>query len=65
MTNYDALKEALVSLHNKIQGNEMIKTVAFPWLMSCGLAGGDWNIVKPLVEGVFSDLDIELQWWKF
>lgn len=65
MTNYDALKEALVSLHNKIQGNETIKTVAFPWLMSCGLAGGDWNIVKPLVEGVFSDLDIELQWWKF
>ena len=64
-TNYDALKEALVTLHNEIQGKEWVKTVAFPWLMSCGLAGGDWNIVKPLVENIFSDLDIELQWWKF
>jgi hypothetical protein len=33
--------------------------------MSCGLAGGDWNIVKPLIEKTFEDLDIEIQYWKY
>ena len=42
-----------------------LKTIAFPWLMSCGLAGGDWNIVKPLIEKTFEDLDIEIQYWKY
>lgn len=63
-TNYAALEQALKELAWQVEYMEL-KTIAFPWLMSCGLAGGDWNIVKPLIEKIFEDLDIEIQYWKF
>lgn len=63
-TNYDALKEALNDLVWQVEYMDL-KTIAFPWLMSCGLAGGNWNIVKPLIEKTFEDLDVEIQYWKY
>lgn len=63
-TNYAALETALKELLFHVEYMEL-KTIAFPWLMSCGLAGGDWSIVKPLIEKTFEDLDIEIQYWKY
>jgi O-acetyl-ADP-ribose deacetylase (regulator of RNase III) len=63
-TNYSALETALKELAWQVEYMGL-KTIAFPWLMSCGLAGGDWNIVKPLIEKTFEDLDIEIQYWKY
>lgn len=63
-TDYSALETALKELAWQVEYMEL-KTIAFPWLMSCGLGGGDWNIVKPLIEKIFEDLDIEIQYWKF
>ena len=42
-----------------------LKTIAFPVVNELWLAGGDWNIVKPLIEKTFEDLDIEIQYWKY
>ena len=42
-----------------------LKTVAFPWGIGCGLAGGDWNIVKPMIENVFENTEVEIQYWKY
>jgi len=63
-TNYAALETALKELLFHVEYMEL-KTIAFPWLMSCGLAGGDWSIVKPLIEKTFEDSDIEIQYWKY
>jgi O-acetyl-ADP-ribose deacetylase (regulator of RNase III) len=63
-TNYAALETALKELLFHVEYMEL-KTIAFPWLMSCGLAGGDWSIVKSLIEKTFEDSDIEIQYWKY
>ena len=63
-TNYAALETALKELLFHVEYMKL-KTIAFPWLMSCGLAGGDWNIVKPVIENIFEDSDIEIQYWKY
>jgi O-acetyl-ADP-ribose deacetylase (regulator of RNase III) len=63
-TEYDALENALRELkwHVNYMG---LKTVAFPWGIGCGLAGGDWNIVKPMIENVFENTEVEIQYWKY
>lgn len=46
-TNYDALKKALISLHEL---NQILGSVPYlPYNMGCGLAGGDWSIVEDLI----------------
>lgn len=62
-TDYDALKESLNKLKFKVEYMGL-KTIAFPWGIGCGLAGGDWDIVKPMIEEVFNDTDVEIQYWK-
>lgn len=61
-TDYDALKEALEELRRYVNYSGL-KTIAFPWKIGCGLAGGDWDIVKPMIEDIFKDLDVEIQYW--
>jgi O-acetyl-ADP-ribose deacetylase (regulator of RNase III) len=50
-TNYDALKKAMVLLVNEYPD----KSYAFPYLIGCGLAGGDWEIVLGIIGDVFKD----------
>ena len=44
----EALDEALQNLasYAKVTG----KSVALPWKLSCGICGGDWNEVLPMIE---------------
>jgi O-acetyl-ADP-ribose deacetylase (regulator of RNase III) len=62
-TNYKALELALRSLYYSVTNDNCTlkgKTVALPYGIGCGWAGGDWNIVYRIIEGVFSDYDVTL-----
>lgn len=57
-TDYKALEEALFSL--KVCCKENNKSVALPYNLGCGLAGGNWDIVYKIIEEVFSDYDVTI-----
>ena len=54
LTNYSALASSLELLH---QWASMLdkKTIALPYGLGCGIAGGDWNIVSKIIEDEFGD----------
>jgi hypothetical protein len=34
--------------------------VALPYNIGCGLANGEWSVVEPMIEEVFSDYEVML-----
>lgn len=56
MTDYDALRKCLKTIGREYKG----KTVALPYLLGCGLAGGDWNIVKEIVEEELKECCVQI-----
>lgn len=62
-TNYDAIYTALNNLAVQMMDNG-IESVAFPYGMSCGLAGGDWRIIMTMIECVFENTNIRIEIWK-
>lgn len=50
-TNYVALEQALKSLRHQAKG----RSISLPGYLGCGLAGGDWEIVYPMICEVFED----------
>ena len=52
-TDYVSLFKCLGLLHDLAEEQKV--SVALPYKVGCGLAGGDWSIVQPMVEDVFSD----------
>jgi O-acetyl-ADP-ribose deacetylase (regulator of RNase III) len=61
-TDYVSLKHALKKLEIKARNFE--ESVALPWGIGCGLAGGDWNIVHSIIEDVFKDYEVTLYKFK-
>jgi len=60
--HYDASKkpldyEALTLCMRKINHNFKGKSIGLP-LIGCGLAGGDWQRVKSIIERELSDMDV-------
>lgn len=54
-TDYKALEQALsIVAQRAIQYEE---SVGIPYLLGCGLAGGDWNIVYEIINRLFKDYD--------
>jgi len=49
-TEYDKLSACLRKLGNKLSISDKSLIVGFPAGLGCGNAGGDWNIVKPMIE---------------
>lgn len=45
-TNYEALSSAFKKINREYYG----KTVGFPYMFACGLAGGDWAVVQKLMQ---------------
>lgn len=73
-TNYDALYNALESMAKHLMPTEKDKmmfdfdrspTVGLPYLMGCGLGGGDWRIVERLIEVAFHNYNGEIIIYKY
>lgn len=57
-TNYVALEMGLKNL--KRIAHEHDKSVALPYGLGCGLAGGSWDIVYEIIDYVFEDHEVTL-----
>lgn len=57
-TDYKALEDALYELKSFAKNNSL--SVGIPYNVGCGLAGGDWNIVRKIIEEVFNDYEITI-----
>ena len=61
--SYDALKKSLLNLRNDMDANNL-QSVAFPYKIGAGLAGGDWQIISGIIAEVFENTNINVQFWK-
>lgn len=62
-TNYKALVLGLEVVANFAKEHNL--SVAIPYKIGCGLAGGDWNKVNILIEGVFVGTGIEVLMYRY
>lgn len=62
-TDYCALECALESLVRQMT-KMGLTTVAMPYGMGCGLAGGDWETVLGIIKKVFAGTRIHVELWK-
>jgi len=53
-TDYVAMLSGLENLREWIPTTHKKPVVGIPFKIGCGLANGDWNIVKPIIDGTFS-----------
>lgn len=56
MTDYDALKKAFADIREYAKSHK-ISTIAIPKYFGCGLAGGDWGVVLPIIRDSLYSLD--------
>ncbi|WP_055667922.1 macro domain-containing protein [Desnuesiella massiliensis] len=61
-TDYAALKSAMSSLKTVCKESNL--SVALPYNLGCGLAGGDWGIVSKMIEDIFEDYDVMIYRFK-
>ncbi len=59
MTNYEAVATGLSAI-NRHAYNAGLKKLGLPKNMGCVLGGGDWRIVRAIIEVEFADAPIEL-----
>jgi len=62
-TDYDALRKSLEGLYESVTWSNNIlkgKTIAIPYNLGCGLAGGDWNIVYEMIKQVFYNYEVTI-----
>ena len=52
-TRYDAMVEGLTKLHERLGLRKDNLTLGIPYLMGCGLANGNWTIVRAIIESIF------------
>ena len=62
-TDYTALKHSL-DMVRKWAIAERKSTVAIPYGIGCGAAGGDWNIVRAMIQEVFENSGLDVTIWK-
>ena len=56
-TDYKALKTCLTTVRDAPAKKDVI---AIPYMIGCGLARGDWNVVYNIIQEVFEDSEIEV-----
>ena len=54
--SYDALYDAFQKLRTECDDNTIL---GLPYGISCGLAGGSWNIVNSMIQDIFLDADFK------
>lgn len=56
-TDYEALTKCLTSLRDRMI-TKGLTTLALPYGLGCGLAGGDWKIVYEIIKDIFTPSEI-------
>ena len=64
-TDYEALEKAMGEIRSFLEARGKNETVAFPYKIGCGSAGGDWNIVEDIIKRTFEGYSGEVQIWKY
>lgn len=59
-TDYDALHRAFTTIADNYKGY----VVRIPYMMGCGLGGGDWRKVYQLIQDDLVSKGIEVELWK-
>ncbi|MEY8352364.1 appr-1-p processing [Lachnospiraceae bacterium 54-53] len=62
-TDYKALEQAVQEIRDFVEVRNKRETVAFPYKIGCGYAGGDWETVRAIIERVFEGCEGEVQIW--
>lgn len=62
-TDYEALESAVRSLLKKLQNLKHVK-LGMPYGIGCGLAGGDWNIVYPMLSRLSDEYQCDIHLYK-
>lgn len=57
-TDYDALKRGLDAVANVARKEKL--SVAIPYKLGCGLAGGNWDIVETMIDLAFANVDVSI-----
>ncbi|WP_051197131.1 macro domain-containing protein [Butyrivibrio sp. XBB1001] len=52
-TDYDALMHSIAKVRNYAKRSDPMLSVGVPGLIGCGLAGGDWRIVRDMLYKLF------------
>ncbi|WP_124066809.1 macro domain-containing protein [Clostridium sp. E02] len=63
-TDYRALEKALNEILDFVEVRNKKEKVAIPYKIGCGYGGGDWKIVKSIIETIFQGYEGEVQIWK-
>lgn len=67
-TNYDMFRKCIKALKQEL--SEYVKItkaqfkIGFPYGIGCGLAGGNWEIVKKILETEFGGAEWNVEIWK-
>ena len=57
--DYDAIEKALIGVNNEFKW----QSIGLP-LIGCGLAGGDWERVRTIIEKTLTDVDVTIVHFK-
>ena len=66
-TVYPAFEQGFYNLIDLIQLDPSLyktKSIAVPYGIGCGLAGGDWNIIEKILKEIFDRAEIDCEIWK-
>lgn len=57
--DYEGFYNGLLFIRKNLEVREVVKdtVIGFPKNIACGLAGGDWNIIRAMIESVFGDIN--------
>ena len=62
-TNYSALSKSFTTVCNFAKVNGY--TVAIPYGIGCGLAGGSWDVVSKIILDIFEHTSVQCEIWIF
>ncbi|MGG4362819.1 macro domain-containing protein [Bacillus subtilis] len=66
-TDYTSLRRAFHNVKNKVtcmDDQDGGKSVAIPYGIGCGLAGGNWDVVQEIIDEVFADYEVSVYKFK-
>jgi O-acetyl-ADP-ribose deacetylase (regulator of RNase III) len=53
-TDYQAFESCLQDLWNSVARRDLKHDIYFPYMIGCGLGGGDWKVIEPLIQKYFN-----------